>query len=139
MPSSLVTSTSPAPDPRSKNGPPALPLLFWRIVFTQQLFMIQITNNFGGPRLAWITVTTGEEIEYRIPESYLHALNSLGSVERLINREVLERRAVPAVFRSYDEARSYALETMHLPAQNEWHPDAVHHGTSWWGRLFRRA
>lgn len=128
----LESHAKQSPDPRPV---PDFPL-FWRIVFTQQLFVIQITNNFGGPKLAWITVSTGEEVEYRIPENYLTALQ-LGSPSMFLQREVVERRAVPATFSSYGAAREHALTTMNLPPKQEWHPNSVPAGLSWWRRLLR--
>lgn len=122
---------------RSKND--RVPLL-WRIVFSQQMFVIQIANNFGGPRLSWITVTVpGETIEHRIPEDYLSVLkNQLGATSMLIRREVVEYRAVPVVFSSYGEARRHAIEVMDLPVQQEWKPGIAYRELPWWRRLFSR-
>lgn len=99
--------------------------LFWRIVFTQSGFTLQIANNFGGPYLVWSTVSNGKKEEtFRIPEGYLSALQALGHPDGFISREVVERRSVPLMFASYSEARKHALTAMGLPVIQEWHADA---------------
>ena len=105
---------------------PTVATLFWRIVFTQQGFTIQVTNNFGGHFLTWVTVPDEEKREeiFRIPEGYLSALATLGRTENFVNREVVEKRSVPMLFAAYGDARRHALETMGLPPAQEWHPDA---------------
>ena len=113
------------------------PSILWRIVFAQTAFCVQISNNLGGPRPAWMTVSDKTE-DIVIPPEYFPQLDQLSSHPLLLNRYVTEKRSVPKHFISYQEARVYISETLGLGDAQEWHPNIVLPSESGWRRWFRR-
>lgn len=113
------------------------PSILWRIVFAQTAFCIQISNNLGGPRPAWMTVSDKTE-DIVIPPEYFPQLGQLSSHPLLLNRYVTEKRSVPKHFTSYQEARVFIAETLGLSDSQEWHPNIVLPRKRGWKGWFRR-
>lgn len=110
------------------------PSILWRIVFAQTAFCIQVSNNLGGSKPSWLTVSDKSE-DLIIPQEYLSALHSLGFSPNLITRYVVETRSIPRHFTSYTAARKYVTEDLGLQTDQEWHPDiAMPRKKGWFNR-----
>ena len=122
------------PDPSSVGGSQpsrpqgvhadASPSILWRIVFAQTAFCVQISNNLGGAKPSWLTVSEKNE-ELVIPQEYLSSLQGLGSSPNLVTRYVVEVRSIPLHFTSYTAALAHVTDTLGLNHSQEWHADIV--------------
>ncbi len=104
------------------NSAPGHLSILWRIVFAQTAFCVQVSNNLGGSKPSWLTVSDKTE-ELIIPQEYLAALQGLGFSPNLITRYVVETRSIPKHFTSYTLAREYVMRELGLLNSQEWHPD----------------
>ena len=107
------------------------PSVFWRIVFAQTAFHIQISNNLGGSKISWTTVADSNS-ELIIPEEYLAALQSLGTSPNLVSRHVVEIRSIPLPFTSYSDALGHVHKTLGMSSHQEWDPEKVRSPKKGW-------
>jgi hypothetical protein len=115
--------SSPTRQKPGANAQPPGPSILWRIVFAQTAFCIQISNNLGGVKPSWMTVSDKNE-ELVIPQEYLESLR-LGASPNLVTRYVVEVRSVPLHFTSYTLALSHVQEVLGLNSDQEWHADCL--------------